>query len=114
MATKKADSTDKPRKTTSLLQDVENIDLEMKPSDARKYMEGAFCVLLDMAQNGQDTHAKLSAVRGIDVLYTTLVMKDSLDENINKITRAADRNTDAVRKLRRKDNWGEGEENGED
>jgi len=60
------------------------LDPELIPQDARKYMLAAFDILIDTANNTPDPHAKFAAVGGIDKLYTTLVMATRTDELLTK------------------------------
>ncbi len=77
------------------------LDIEMKPADARKYIQGAFDVALDMAKNNHDPHQKLGAIAAIDKLYTTIVMKDFSDEAVTRMARTQDKTVDEVRRLRK-------------
>lgn len=81
----------------------EELVLEMKPADARKYYERGFQLLLEIASDSsKETSSRLDALRGVSQYYQTLVMKDGLDESMAKITNTQNRTLDEVRKLKRK------------
>jgi hypothetical protein len=81
---------------------------ELVPGDVRKHMLGAFDILLNIALDETDPHRVFSAVKGIDSLYTTLVMATRTDE---LLTKNDHNNKDILRevKKRRRPDWmGEG------
>jgi hypothetical protein len=100
-------------KKPSILSETE-LTLEMKPADARKYFERGFQVLVEIAEDTKSSnHDRLDALRGISQYYTTLVMKDSVDESMAKIDNNQRRTLDEVRKLRRKP-WDKDDEHAQD
>jgi hypothetical protein len=80
----------------------EGLPMEMKPGDARGYMDRGFELLLGIAENASDTHLKLDALRGVSQYYSLLVLKDGLDESVSRMARTQDRTLDEVKRLRRK------------
>jgi hypothetical protein len=101
-----------PSKVPLMMED--GLDMEMKPADARKYLDKGFQLLLEIAENSSDTHFKLDALRGVSQYYSMIIMKDGLDESVSKMARTQDRTLDEVKRLRRKP-WDETDtENGEE
>ena len=99
-----------PEKKKSLLET--ELMLEMKPADARKYLERGFEALLDIAED--KSAGKMERIKAVDIvdnLYMRLIMKDGLDEGLTRVDRTNNRAIDEVRKLRGKDNntWNDGE-----
>jgi hypothetical protein len=83
--------------------DLSELDIELKPADLRSRFLRAIDVLLEIAENKTgDTHMRMDAVRGIDLLYTTVAAKDFAEESVTKATRSNDKLTDEVRRARRK------------
>lgn len=88
------------------------IHSEMRPADAREYLDRAFKVLIEIAEDpNKEIHARFHALKGIDSIYSTLVMKDGLDETVNKTTRVNQKMADNVREFRKKP-WEEDENEG--
>jgi hypothetical protein len=89
------------KKVPQMLED--GLDLEMKPADARKYLERGFEVLADMAEDEKrDAHDRFHALNGIQAYYSMIIMKDGLDESVAKMARTQDRTLDEVKRLRKK------------
>jgi hypothetical protein len=99
----------KPKKV-SLVEEVENLDLELKPADVRKYLIRGFEVLVGIAENEtQDPHHRFHALSGIQAYYGMIAMKDGLDDASDKIVRLEGKKLDEVKRLRKKP-WDEDEE----
>ena len=110
MARKESPDQDEPTQIgkPKFLQDPE-LAPELIPQDARKYMEGSLEILLDIARTQTDPHARFAAIRGIDQLYTTIVMATRTDELLTKNERGQKNMLDEVKRQRRKP-WDEGDE----
>lgn len=109
-----SDTPEKKKQVPKMLED--GLDLEMKPADARKYLEDGFEVLVAMAKNEQlIPHDRFHALSGIQAYYSMIIMKDGLDESVAKIARSQDKTLDEVKRLRRKP-WDEddSDQHGED
>lgn len=105
MANTPAPSDDK-KKVTSIVDEVENLNLELKPADVRSHMLRAFDVFIEMAENKEaDIHTRFTALKGMDSFYMTLLMKDGLDETLMKVSQFnnnQNRTLDEVKRLRQK------------
>lgn len=89
-----------------------DIPVEMTPADAREYYERGFKALLDIAEDPmKETSVRLTALKGVDSFYMTLLMKDTVDNAVNKGAAIQRDTLGEVRKARRK-SWEE--ENGEE
>lgn len=76
--------------------------MEMKPADARKYLERGFELLIQEAETASDSHVRLDALRGISQYYSLVIMKDGLDESVNRMARTQEKTLDEVKRLRHK------------
>lgn len=81
----------------------DGLDLEMKPADARKYLERGFELLVEMAEDERALpHDRFHALSGIQGYYSMIIMKDGLDESVSRMARTQDRTLDEVKRLRKK------------